>query len=38
MLDIDIILKENKEAMRIHQEVIERILKSLEENENKQED
>ena len=33
MLDIDILIKENEEAMRIHQEVMERIiLKSLEEN------
>ena len=35
---LDIILKENAEAMRINQEVMERILKRLEENENKKED
>lgn len=38
MLDIDILIKENEEAMRIHQEVMERIFGRLEENENKQED
>lgn len=35
---LDIIIKENEEAMRINQEVMERILKRLEENENKKED
>ena len=30
---LDIIIKENAEAMRINQEVMERILKRLEENE-----
>ena len=29
---LDIIIKENEEAMKINQEVMERILKSLEEN------
>ena len=38
MLDINIILKENEEAMKHHQEVMERILNRLEENENKKED
>ena len=37
MLDIDILIKENEEAMKHHQEVMERILKRL-ENENKKED
>ena len=30
---LEVLIEENKEAMRIHQEVMERILKSLEENE-----
>ena len=34
---VDIILKENEEAMRINQEAMERILERL-ENENKKED
>ena len=38
MLDIDILIKENEEAMRIHHEVMERILNRLEENENEKED
>ena len=29
---LEVLIEENKEAMRIHQEVMERILKSLEEN------
>ena len=29
---LDVIIKQNEEAMRINQEVMERILKSLEEN------
>ena len=37
MLDIDILIKENEEAMKHHQEVMERILERL-ENENKKED
>lgn len=32
MVDIDIIIKENEEAMKHHQEVMERILNRLEEN------
>ena len=35
---LDIIIKENEEAMKRNQEVMERILKRLEENENKKED
>ena len=35
---LDIILKENEEAMKRNAEVMERILKRLEENENKKED
>ncbi len=31
MLDIDILIKENEEAMKHHQEVMERILKRLED-------
>lgn len=38
MLDIDILIKENEEAMKHHQEVMERILNRLEENENQKED
>ena len=34
---LDIIIKENEEAMRINQEVMERILKRLEDK-NKKED
>ena len=37
MLDIDILIKENEEAMKHHQEVMERVL-NRSENENKQED
>ena len=37
-IDIDILIKENEEAMKHHQEVMERILNRLEENENKKED
>ena len=32
-IDIDILIKENEEAMKHHQEVMERILERLEENE-----
>ena len=35
---VDVIIKENAEAMRINQEVMERILERLEENKNKKED
>ena len=35
---LDIIIKENEEAMKINQEVMERILERLKENENKKED
>ena len=35
---LDIIIKENAEAMKRNAEVMERILKRLEENENKKED
>ena len=38
MVDIEILIKENEEAMKHHQEVMERILNRLEENENKKED
>ena len=38
MLDINIILKENEEAMKHHQEVMERILNRLEDKQNKKED
>ena len=35
---VDVIIKENEEAMRINQEVMERILKRLEDKQNKKED
>ena len=38
MLDIDILIKENEEAMKHHKEVMERILKRLEADKNKKED